>query len=276
MVLKPLVFVHIPKTAGSTLHSILTQQYRRDRTLVTTDPRDPLLREAKESQDVPFDLIIGHCPVGTHEILPGVKYASCVRDPVKRIISHYYFAKNDPTHYLHRAVKSKKISLKDYVESDFSSELSNGMVRMLSDATAKRRGIDQTLFEETMGVIKKHFVAITVTERFDESVLVLQRLLGISTPYYTVRKAGNYPKGRDYEVTPGVRQVIKERNSFDQKLYDQVNLTLDKQVSALGLTTDDVRRFSRNNRSYGAGLVYLREGVARLLGGRKVPGTPFQ
>lgn len=275
MSLKPLLFVHIPKTAGSTLHSILTQQYRRDRTLVTTDPRDPLMIGSKGG-NFPFELIIGHCPVGTHEVLPNLRYASCVRDPARRIISHYYFAKNDPTHYLHETVRSKAISLQDYVESGFSSELSNGMVRMLSGAGAKEPSIDRALFEQALAVIEKYFVTIAVTERFDESALVLQQLLGLATPYYRSKKVGKYPSRQETEVTKEVCEVIRARNPFDYQLYDHVNQNLDKQVTQLRITVQKVERFSRKNKSFGAGLVYLREGMARLFGGRKVAGTPFR
>jgi hypothetical protein len=37
-----LVFVHIPKTAGTTLHKVISHQYRRDRILIRHDADGPL------------------------------------------------------------------------------------------------------------------------------------------------------------------------------------------------------------------------------------------
>jgi hypothetical protein len=277
MRLKPLLFVHIPKTAGSTLHSILTQQYHRRRTLVTVDPDDPLMiggeEQNQQQAECAFDLVIGHCPVGAHRRDPSIKYASCIRDPAKRIISLYYFAKNYPKHYLYQPLNDGNVSLKDYVSSDLSTELSNGMVRMLSGMEDYRRGeVDQKVFEQTRKIIQEHFVLIAITERFDESILVLQRLLGISTPYFFKRKVGKYPDDRE-EVTPEVISLIRERNPFDFQLYEYANQLLDEKKKETGVTDQDVECFSRSNRRFGKGVVYGRELLYRTFTGSKVVGT---
>lgn len=275
MPLSPLLFVHIPKTAGSTLHSILSQQYLRNRTLVTSDPRDSLIRGGNRSnvEDCPFDLIIGHCPVGMHEILPTLKYASCVRDPAKRIISHYYHVKASSGHRLHEVIQARKISLKDYVESDLTNEISNGMVRMLSGMRDPIRGeVTEAVFDQALEMVQKHFVFVAVTERFDESVLALRKILGISTPYYITKKVGKYPGDRS-EVTPELIDLIRQRNDFDQQLYEHVCGLLDQKMARLGITAARVHRFAERNRRIGKAVVYVREARARLFGGKKVAGT---
>lgn len=278
MPLSPLLFVHIPKTAGSTLHSILSHQYRRNKSLVTSNPRDPLACGVAEVSldNCPFELIIGHCPVGMHEVLPALRYASCVRDPVKRVISHYYHVKVSPGHSLYETVRAEKMSLKDYVQSDLTNEISNGMVRMLSGMSDPVRGeVNQGILDQALEVIQSHFAFVAVTERFDESVLVLQKILHLSTPYYINKKVGKYPQDRR-EVTPEVIDLIRERNSFDQQLYEHVIARHDEESARLGITPEKVQRFSERNRRIGKGWVYLREARSRFLGGRKVAGTPIR
>ena len=59
-------------------------------------------------------------------------YITVLRDPVDRIASHYYYAKRYPTHYLHKEITGRNMSLQDYASARLSDELDNGQVRMLA------------------------------------------------------------------------------------------------------------------------------------------------
>ncbi|MCI0728869.1 MAG: hypothetical protein L0332_19435, partial [Chloroflexi bacterium] len=71
-----IIFLHIPKTAGTTLNAILDSYYPREKSYTTySTPRYPdgSLEELKaftEAEKARLDLIEGHLAFGVHELLP--------------------------------------------------------------------------------------------------------------------------------------------------------------------------------------------------------------
>ena len=107
---------------------------------------------------------------------------------------------------------------------------------------------------EMLEVAKRHieesFCFAGVTERFDESVLMLGRALGWQNSFYLRRNEG--PRGGEKKVThPALAAELKRRNHLDCALYDWVVQRLNKQIHAEGETFDRARdRFARRNRTY--------------------------
>ncbi len=254
------------------MHTILKQQYPRKKILITNNAQDPVfglpanVDQAEHCQQ--FDLILGHCSAGIHKLIGEIKYISCVRDPVKRLVSHYHYARQNENHYLYDRVNQKGFGFKDYVESDFSSEISNGMVRMLCGRLdSKTCQIDEEIYQETLRLIQEKFQFIATTERFDESLLVLQKEIGISTPYYARKKVGNYRKG-EVEITDEILSIIHERNEFDQKIYEFVDEQLNFKADHFRVTKSKVDDFRQKNRKFGKWIHTARELRGRVLGGK--------
>lgn len=111
-----LAFVHIPKTAGTTLHKVISHQYPREKIFIHHDTQGPPSAElAARIESQGCEVIMGHFSVGLHEFIPSLRYVTCLRDPVPRLLSHYLHALHDPAHYLHRAAKS--LTFAAYVSS---------------------------------------------------------------------------------------------------------------------------------------------------------------
>ncbi|MEP2777074.1 MAG: sulfotransferase family 2 domain-containing protein [Luteolibacter sp.] len=214
-----LAFVHIPKTAGTTLHKIITHQYPKDKIFIHHDTEGPPSEElALRVQAQGASVIMGHFSVGLHEFIPNLRYITCLRDPVSRIASHYRHALNDPSHYLHTEAKS--LSLADYATSGLSGELSNGMTRMLAGMEDFHRDpVDEATFQCASHNTESHFDALIPTEHFDLAILRLAENFGWKTPYYIRRKKG---RGKAPHIDSQTRKTIREANSFDCRIYDQV------------------------------------------------------
>lgn len=90
-----LYFMHVPKTAGTSLHRILELNFRAWRTYTLTYPvadSADLFRRLPRSRRNRFQLVKGHFPYGFHEQLDTQPiYVSFVRDPVSRVISDYHY-----------------------------------------------------------------------------------------------------------------------------------------------------------------------------------------
>jgi len=101
------------------------------RKIFLTDTRYPSksvqdFKELSENIRYEYCLIIGH---NTHHLLdyvhPDTITLTIFRDPVERIVSHYFYVKQDKENYLHDRVVRSNIALKDYASLDLSKELRN-------------------------------------------------------------------------------------------------------------------------------------------------------
>jgi hypothetical protein len=99
------IFMLIPKTAGTSLCTILSRRYPPAR---LHTPATPAPHFAGELSSLPPDRLAGldcvavHLFFGVHELLsrPSV-YAALLRDPVERAVSRYYCVRRRPDRDLH-------------------------------------------------------------------------------------------------------------------------------------------------------------------------------
>ena len=87
------VFLHIPKTGGITLYHVLNRQFDRSQVFTIRGLIDR--REFEELSEISrerLQLVRGHMEFGIHSWLTEpVSYFTILREPVNRVISHYYF-----------------------------------------------------------------------------------------------------------------------------------------------------------------------------------------
>ncbi|MDE0836331.1 MAG: sulfotransferase family 2 domain-containing protein [Akkermansiaceae bacterium] len=258
-----LAFIHIPKTAGTTLHKILSHQYPR--TFIRHDsdgPPDAAL--AKQIREADTQLIMGHFSVGLHRFIPEIRYVTCLRKPEARLLSHYHHALNDPAHYLHQEVVSKNLSLADYIASGLSGELANGMTRMLAGIDNFHHGeVNAETLANAKSNIENLFDGVILSESFDPSLLLLADSLHWKTPYYIRRKVGRYTSG-SRRLDEDARTAIAEHNRFDCELYEWANTRFESQASSIPDLGDRTLRFQRANRVQGKAIFCLRELKSRM------------
>lgn len=220
-----LIFLHVPKAAGTTLHPILERHFAKDvRHSIYDDVEERMarFRALPLTERSKIRLMKGHFRYGLHDSLIGkTTYITLLRDPVERVVSHYFYVKRTPRHYLYDQVVSRKMSLADYVGSGITGELDSGQVRLLS-------GVDQTIpygacTREHLDMAKRHveqnFALVGLSERFDESLALMCIVLGWDwLPYYrNLNVTKGRPKHRD--IDPDVIATICETNRFDIELY---------------------------------------------------------
>src|SRR5271155_2663578 len=104
---QPVVFLHIPKTAGTTLTHILQRSHPARLVCKSTGMPEQLdaLMEMPAEARAALSLVTGHFPYGIHRhFARPVTYVTFLRRPVDRVISAYYYALSMPDHYLHRTL----------------------------------------------------------------------------------------------------------------------------------------------------------------------------
>ncbi len=127
------------------------------------------------------------------------------------------------------------MSLSEFALSDLDPGLDNMQCRMLSTWSADPPKVcDEAVLQTAKNNLHSaEFAVVGVTNRFDESLVLLQAALGWSTPRYT---ASNVTVGRPKlaELAADVIAAIDHRNRFDRELFQLASQLFDEQVAQLG------------------------------------------
>lgn len=125
-----ILFDHLPKCAGSTLRTYLSFHYP-SRVTFETHGRE-YAKSVLEFRSLPektrhgFHLVAGHDAHGLMgHVHPDTITVTVFRDPIDRIVSHYFYVKRYTKHYLHEQVMQSKMTLEEYATSGLSTELRN-------------------------------------------------------------------------------------------------------------------------------------------------------
>jgi len=233
----PYVFLHIPKTAGTTLNSVLDKNFDPDRVLdVYTREQQAALGELTYEELEGYDLIRGHLFVYDYaQLLDGpvrFKVFTFLRDPIERVVSEYSFLKNWPKSQLYDYLNRNNVSLAQYVSSQegvLRQRGCNCMVNSLSGSGAAN--LDEGL-ELAWHHVKDRFMAFGILERFDESLLLLRRAMDLQSTFYVRQNVRSANEG--LTVTPAEYELICEHNRYDLLLYERAQAEFSRRVEALG------------------------------------------
>jgi hypothetical protein len=232
------IFVHCPRTGGTTLRAVLERQYGRDG--VREVDGYTLDSEARNLAALPADSLArigafcGHMPVGLAELIGcPCPYITLVRDPVERIVSHYHWVLHTPSARLHDEVVARRMSLRSYVqESSGAAFFNNGQTRLLgapsivSEAPATHATLDAAKRN------LERFAVAGLTERFDESLLLMRRELGWRSHRYRPLNVSR-SRPRAANLSEEDRVAIVGRNRLDVDLHDHVSRCLDERIERL-------------------------------------------
>lgn len=248
-----LIFLHIPKAAGSTLHPVLERHYNKH-VRHTIQPG-----RAEDFKNLPTDelrrirLLKGHMPFGMHEYLIGrSRYITLLRHPAERVVSHYYYVKRRPPHYLHHHI-ANGMSLAEFASAGLSGEMDNGQVRLLSghDQDIPCGECSRDLLDTAKRNIEEHFAVVGFTERFDESLALMAIELGWNwTPYYLNRNV-TQDKPVPKQIDPVAFKAIEQVNPLDFELYEWASRRFQDQVYQHRSGIEEgIARLERANRLY--------------------------
>ncbi len=250
---KLFIFQHIPKTAGSTMHTLLDKRFDNRLGIFASshDDEEALrLRNLPEAERQAIDVLKGHMPFGLHRYMPRpAQYFTILRDPVKRIISQYFYIKKNVNNPLHDRLVSDDMSPGQLVESGISVGLNNGHIRwLLGDLKAEPFGaIGPKHLQQAIDNLEQHFITVGVNEMFDQSILVLADKLGWEKPPYYDRMNTNRKKST---VTDTDIEIIKQYNEFDIQLYDYAVKRLQTEMDAIPDFEQKLATFQKINQRY--------------------------
>lgn len=252
-------FVHIEKTAGSTLLSILRRSFGTRH----CDIRLPLAKRRWDDRDHrayvdAADLkrvmrlyrnlrgISGHNvkPYADLELeCPSIRYVTILRDPAARLRSHF----------LNRAPGHTAQHFDRWVSAPW---VQNWQTKMIAGEPNAEQAIE---------LLETRFGFVGLTERFDESLVILGQWLQepqFHPEYRPVNQLSSKQRPRDIARRRGDMSYldssradarIQAANSEDQKLYDYVTAHLypRQRANYVGRLESDVHELQQRNRRSG-------------------------
>lgn len=185
-----------------------------------------------------------------------------LREPVNRVISQYYFIRNNPQNRSYDQVS--ELSIEEFITT--TGRGSNYQTRILAGESGSDLINTPDLLERAKQHLDTHFITPGTTERFDESLLVFQRLLGWKSPYY-VRKMVNKNRPSKSQISSETRALIEEYNQLDLALYAYGEQKLQAAIDAYGQSFEaDLARFRRINAIYSKPMQLVRAIKSRIQG----------
>lgn len=218
-----LVVIHIPKTAGTTLRSIMEQQFSKRAMYEIYDQHRKFrtreqLMALSPRQKAKIRLLIGHfgMDLEPHFPVPFTCY-TMLRNPVEQVLSAYAHVMHH-----HRKWRDRKIPLEEYLQKKKRS-FNNRQARLLSGLTGQVPFGDcpAEMLDLALANIDKKFCTVGIAEQFDQSIYLLARLQGWADPYY-VRENVSSHRLKSSDLSAETAEWIRALNAIDIALYERV------------------------------------------------------
>ena len=236
-----LAFVHIRKTAGSTIDTILRQSFgvrhcrvqhgkkRAANPVIIADELQRCRWVYWGMECVSGHGIVPHSDLET--LYPNIRYFTFLREPLARCASDYQFR-------LQRGGLTR--SFDEWIETDIAR----------NNQTKKIGGADNAA--TAIEILNSRMGFVGLSERFNESIVIFKRWL--ADPRLDIRyESKNVAKDSSIKKrllnNPATRAKLITANEEDLKLYQYVHDTVfPKQIAEYGDSfQDDVREFEADN-----------------------------
>jgi hypothetical protein len=251
------IFLHVGKTAGATMRRALRREFRGSQVMDLEAPTAEPGRLRRDGAVAYFSslseaergrprLIMGHMTYGLHEHVPRpAAYVTLLREPLKLITSQYHHVRRHEGHLLYEEAKAYP-DLASYVRSGISLEMDNSQTRALAgDTTTPFGGCTPTMLERAKEHLER-FAVVGLTERFDESLVLMQRAFAWNRIRYV---SVNIDPGRDRREAPSDEDLafITGQNALDLELYAWASERFASTLRDTPGSDEALTRFLRNN-----------------------------
>jgi hypothetical protein len=221
-----LIFVHVPKTAGTAMRKMLFDIYGQESILL--DYRQKSNRKPRSVEEVletintasNFKVIYGHFHVKKYYgFFPDAKRIVWLREPIKRLISHYHFWARTQKKKKFRGIKQEKKQLLNFAQKPANKNLLHTYVEDLNN-----------------------FWFVGIQDFFEEDLAELKSKLG--WPEVGISKA-NQNRTKNYKLLvqsvmddPQLKQELIKLNQKDIELYQQALMLREKRINKLNKSVE--------------------------------------
>jgi hypothetical protein len=248
-----IVFLHLPKTGGSTLHELLVKG-RPDEEICTA--RHNNLHAFAAGKLSKYRVFSGHYDYISSQLIPGPKaIITMFRNPIDRLVSLYNFQKAHRENVIEKeglylARLANAYSMAEFFQLDEirnHPSINNAMTRMLSQRQQIRweHKIHSIPYADTLHLEKAFKVlqemrAFGFVERYEQSVAWIFKRLGLVVPDVIPRIMAidtitetrpNLKKIDKEQPTEEVLGVMEDLINLDTQLYDRAMELFDNNIT---------------------------------------------
>jgi hypothetical protein len=215
-----IIFLHIEKTAGTSLSVALSQALGKKNFRWISYPELLVSKDLKSISKM--KVIAGHFSYGVHRILATkASYVSLIRHPIGRIESFYYYQRSTPTdsgypQALNNDVNSWLKILyrnKSNLIHNFQSMRLLGMDTRLPFSNESKKNV--------ISYLKKKYVFLDTHENVDLLLKFLSKSLGFNIKLMKSYKVNN-SKPVNSEINLENMELLKSLNDLDFYIYESI------------------------------------------------------
>lgn len=229
MVDEVVVFLHIPKTAGTSVRRLLELNFDpSDRVEVYQNERftaEEILKQKLEQRDRQPKLIVGHISVHLIRKLPWpVRTVTFLRDPLQLCFSRMrHWQRSGQAKHLQELSRFRDIN------HHLEMCATNVMARRLGVSEKLARHKPYVALELALTTIEEEFAFVGLAERFEQDTQRLAEVLKL-TDYQVFNENVAPPAYSDagdqyHGASPAAIRTFQERNWVDYQLYNWVKST---------------------------------------------------
>ena len=256
------VFHHITRTGGVTFKNILNRNFGNNYLKIQKNIFDDVLGYNRNHPNGGSDgltktltnrelyLILSkydniHCISSHHIPFPNsfdnFEVMVFLRNPLKRVLSSYFYLR-DKYIKLNRLPSYAQIDFRENISMffNYSDDISKNYSIKNYCTNYQTHVIDNSLnYESALSRMKNEFWFVGVTERFDESLLILRNEfkkinhdfnIMYSKQHVNITKAKTMRPFNDYNVSEKDIDHIIDNNQLDFKLYEEANNILNSKI----------------------------------------------
>jgi len=217
------IFIHIPKTGGTTLDCAITG----DKWMKKTDPflyrhiqhdnkesnAGDIFQKQNQTKYQDFDLY------------------TMLRHPVDRLVSEYYFVRDRKEYF--SLLKKHPKNLAEFAQNP---QTSNYMVNFLVGGRIyPKKQVNQADLDRVIETIERLSIHVGIFEEFEKSLQYFSNVMNIKWPKKIAVKRVTLNRPKLAEVSEKVKETIIKNNDLDMQLYnyckdrfDELNLSAQK------------------------------------------------
>jgi hypothetical protein len=253
------VFIHMPKTGGTTLRALLERQFPADRVCPVQEDKLHLLSVAELGQ---YDFFAGHFDRSSICFIPRkeIKTVVLFREPRARLISYYRFLRAHPNRDEFANDACIRVAHELTAEEFFEYPAIRKLVLVYNHYLIAL-GTSLSWYERKLGLplSKKEIsraveeakrliratTAIGITERFDQSVGLISKTLHLDKPasiaplHVTsnfVERDARFRRVEPVTMTPRLAAALDELTVYDEELYRFANQEFERQCAEFGVS----------------------------------------